>query len=68
MEKLKTMIFYNPFIRFAFLGALKLNMSSMAIFKIESSSASSIFVATLLLIGIAVAVPTILYRVLYKHK
>ena len=68
LEKLKKMFFYNLFIRFAFLGALKLNMSSITIFKMKSSSASSIIVACLLLIIIAVAVPTILCRVLYKRR
>ena len=62
------MIFYNPMIRFAFLSALKFNMTCLVVFKKESSSASEIFIAVVLFIGIAIVVPATLIRIINKNK
>ena len=51
-EWLKSKIFYNPFIRYAFLNALKFNMASMLAFKRKSTDTPSIIVAVLLFIVI----------------
>ena len=68
LEKLKYMIFYNAIIRFAFLNALKFNMSSMVVFYKESSSVGSTFVAALLFVGFTIVVPIVLIRIVYINR
>lgn len=55
-------------IRFAFLGSLKFNLSSMLAFKSEESSPGQTFIALVIFIGIAIAVPVTLAVVLYKNR
>ena len=62
------MIFYNAIIRFAFLNALKFNMSSMVVFYKESSSVGSTFVAALLFVGFTIVVPIVLIRIVYINR
>ena len=57
LEKLKTMFFFNTLIRFAFLGALKFNFSSMLAFKSEESSITQTFVAVVIFILITFVIP-----------
>ena len=49
---LKDKIFFNPFVRYAFLNALKLNMAAMVAFKRQSNDLTAIIVAILLFVGI----------------
>ena len=62
------MIFYNAIIRFAFLNALKFNMSSIIVFNKESSSTDSTFVAALLFVGFTLVLPIILIRIVYINR
>ena len=61
-------MFYNPMIRFVFLGAIKFNTSALIIFKKDSSREDQIITASLLFVSISLIVPIVLTRVVYKNK
>ena len=68
IEKLDKKIFFNPFIRYSLVNALKLNLNAFIALKAYASKDTGERVTAILMLTIINIVPIVLARLLCKRK
>ena len=65
LESIKSKLFYNPLIRYAFLNSLKFNFTAVTTFQQATNDSIQLIIAIIFFIAASI-IPLILSRVLFK--